>query len=535
VKNILRLVLLLVLLLQAACAKVEPLPNPTPPEPQPEPVIERTVYGKVLCGQTPLEGVVVSDGELTTVTNAQGEYALNSNKKYGFVFISAPSGYDVPVVNTFPQFFKRVKAGSVEEANFNLTKVDQTDYVMLFFGDMHLANRLSGSDIKQFRTFCTEINNYAKGRRIYSMTLGDMSWNTFWSRYDLSDYTTEVARSMVADLRMFPTIGNHDHRADATEDFAAEAEYRSNIGPSFYSFNIGEVHYISLDNILWTGNTSFSNALSAAQLAWLQQDLSYVSKTTPIVITMHAPLYYEGGKIAMTNYGDFFYALSGFKNVKVVTGHTHISYSTDKSSSSVPILEANSGAVCGGWWMTGSNGYENLCPDGAPSGYRIMTVSGKNYSWVYKGTGKDVNYQFRSYDRNELQLTPEKYTPNATASGKQAWAKTASAYQTKSTDNYVLLNIWGYDPSWKIQVMEGSKSLSVTRLSDQKDPLYLVCYEAYEYEHHYDDYVYYPSYSMDHIFRVKASAANTTLNITVTDRFGNSYTETMTRPKAFTY
>ena len=36
-----------------------------------------------------------------------------------------------------------------------------------------------------------------------------------------------------------------------------------------------------------------------------------------------------------------------------------------------------------------------------------------------------------------------------------------------------------------------------------------------------------------HMFRVQASSASSTLTITVTDRFGNTYTETMTRPKAF--
>jgi hypothetical protein len=36
------------------------------------------------------------------------------------------------------------------------------------------------------------------------------------------------------------------------------------------------------------------------------------------------------------------------------------------------------------------------------------------------------------------------------------------------------------------------------------------------------------------MFKVTASSANSTLDIKVTDRFGNVYTETMTRPKAFT-
>lgn len=37
-----------------------------------------------------------------------------------------------------------------------------------------------------------------------------------------------------------------------------------------------------------------------------------------------------------------------------------------------------------------------------------------------------------------------------------------------------------------------------------------------------------------HMFRAKASAPDTTLEIKVKDRFGNVYTESMKRPKPFT-
>jgi hypothetical protein len=38
-----------------------------------------------------------------------------------------------------------------------------------------------------------------------------------------------------------------------------------------------------------------------------------------------------------------------------------------------------------------------------------------------------------------------------------------------------------------------------------------------------------------HLFLATASNATSTLEITVEDEFGNKYTETMVRPKAFTY
>ena len=42
----------------------------------------------------PLADVPVSDGVAITLTNKNGEYSLHSDKKYGYVFYTLPSGYE---------------------------------------------------------------------------------------------------------------------------------------------------------------------------------------------------------------------------------------------------------------------------------------------------------------------------------------------------------------------------------------------------------------------------------------------------------
>ena len=80
---------------------------------------------------------------------------------------------------------------------------------------------------------------------------------------------------------------------------------------------------------------------------------------------------------------------------------------------------------------------------------------------------------------------------------------------------------------------EDGKPLSVSQLvSGELDPLHYIAYTAKRYASNAT--VTFPTAKNYHMFKVTASSAASTLDIKVTDRFGNVYTETMTRPKPFT-
>ena len=84
-----------------------------------------------------------------------------------------------------------------------------------------------------------------------------------------------------------------------------------------------------------------------------------------------------------------------------------------------------------------------------------------------------------------------------------------------------------------MEVTEGDKQLQVSRVSSgELDPLHYISYTAKRYNKNAT--ATFPTSKNYHMFKVTASGPSTTLDIKVTDRFGNVYTETMTRPKAFT-
>ena len=167
--------------------------------------------------------------------------------------------------------------------------------------------------------------------------------------------------------------------------------------------------------------------------------------------------------------------------------------------------------------------------DGAPGGYGVYELDGKDIKWYYKSMGYEKEYQFRSYDLNTIHITAKKYAPNST---NEKIANYADVYSRPSSNNTVLINVWNYDSKWKVEVKEDGSDLDVERVV-MKDPLHIISDDVQRLN---GGYAPKPStHRTAHFFRVKASNSTSTLDIKVTDRFGNIYSETMERPKELAY
>lgn len=513
-----------------------------------------TVYGIVSSAGVGVENVVVSDGAEVTVTNEKGIYQLKSAKKWGYVFISVPSGYEVPSVGVLPQFHRALKnsADVVERADFKLEKVDgQDSYKIFMLGDMHLANRTG--DLGQFAQFTSDLTDYMtrhKGEKMYALTLGDMTWDLYWysNSYYFPQYLNTV-NSQIKNLQIFHTMGNHDNDFQTRSDYDAAVKYVDQICPTYYSFNIGKVHYVVMDDIDCssydgTESRNYVTSLSAEQLDWLAKDLSHVAKTTPVVVAMHAQVFYpttSGFKIDHdpVNTLRLFDILDGY-TVRFVTGHTHKLFNVTPDAPIVDghnFREYNSGSVCASWWWSG-----NLTPgihigtDGTPGGYGIWDVTGTDFQCLYKSTGWPEEYQFRSYDLNNVHFSMADVPlmpSDISASVKNAYMQYVNAYP-QNNDNEVLINIWNWNSDWTLSVVdENRKTLPYTEVWAY-DPLHIAALSVKRFNN--AGLKSTPSFITDkftHFFKVKADDADTDLVITVKDEFGNEWTENMQRPKAF--
>lgn len=492
----------------------------------------------------PLAGVVVSDGVRVTQTDTEGMYTLDSDKELGYVFISIPSGYMTAAdACAIPQFFARTAkpAGQSERHDFTLTPVDNTRHTVIAATDHHLADRES-LDVTQFTAeggFIDDVKAVAAATAspVYSICMGDMSWDEYWHKrnFMLPGFRRLYERYTFP-CPVFNAMGNHDNDPYCASDEAASAAFRREIGPTYYSFNLGQLHYVVLDNIVYVntggregaiGKLDYEVRIDDRQLAWLRADLATVAdKSAPLIIVMHAQLHwwYRGSEGVSWKYaftrdaGCLVDALAGFSEVHLVTGHSHMNFRLLNGN----LREHNIAATSGTWWWTGQihDDYTiNTCRDGSPGGYEVFEVDGRDIRWHYKGIGLEDDYQFRAYDMNEV-LKNERirssgdFTPEGTAGGMN------DAYG----ENDIVVNIWGWQPDWTVRVTENGQQLRGVRVIG-KDPLHKITYTR--------STVPFQTAYNPHMWRYRASGPSTTVRIEVTDSFGRTSSETMMRPKAF--
>ena len=514
-----------------------------------------TTYGRVVDYEAkPVAGVAVSDGALVTTTDSEGRYYLRSERKNVFVFISIPKNYRVAIDRAVPQFFQRFKStrtSTYEQHNFVLAPEENVKHRVLVWSDTHLANRTD--DANQFKKFFKpDIEQQiakakSEGVKLYAIGLGDLAWDEFWYKndYSLKDYREDISDF---DLTIFSSPGNHDNDPSIADDFLAAAGFRENLNPLYYSFNLGDIHYIMMDNTLFKNSGATSNNYNVQdytegftddQMKWLKGDLATVPEGTTIIFGLHIPWTNRSQST-----GKFTYAmpatyrseveslLSKF-TVHFISGHTHTNYTNIINSK---MREHNIAGVCGTWWWTGyySKNKCRLNGDGSPSGYKIFDIDGSDVKWNFKALARDASYQFRAYDLRNSLITRELYCPankNTNVSDAffsqyaNGWDKSVNTTSTKK----ILINLFDYNDNWKITVTENGANLSVSRV-EAYDPLHTIFFNMGRMNSNSTSMTF-PTGKSAHFFEVSTSSATSTVIIKAEDPFGRVYEETMTRPR----
>lgn len=485
-----------------------------------------TVKGVVWDSSTgkAMPDVVVSDGRLCTITDEKGRYWLATDlSTQRFVFVSTPSGYEIPVRKSSYCFngYETLDIGTeeVQQFDFSLKPVSGASdrYQVLFCGDPQISSNQKGSHA----AYEDVVNSLIKYKDetdlpLYIINLGDVTFDDADENAVVKQYLGRIG---------IPTMnipGNHDQFCaqntnyppivdeSYSPDYRATAYYCRDFGPNNYSVNIGKIHYIFIDNIFWWGNNwaEEKNGFDEEVLSFIENDLRYVDKNTPLMIMTHSPSANDvigpDFRQWMLNYDKFIDLLAGY-DVMNWSGHLHISghyvYDDDdmaKIGCKALSLESHVVSRCAGALYIDCE----ITSDGVPRGFIIMDVDGKKTSWTYRRT--------RIWENGNDQM--QIYTPEDTE------------------DGYVYANVFLHDNTWGTpQWYENGELKGRMQLYTEKDPMYQKEYDKYVAAGSPDPAVGKPGpYDTRHLFRIRPSDGCTSGEVRVTDRFGKEWTQTCT-------
>ena len=481
-----------------------------------------TVTGTVVDQRgLPVEGVVVSDGLLTTLTDESGYYALESDlSKRRFVQVTIPAAYEIPVKNGIPQFWRRIPEGATEfEADFTLQarRKAASRYTVLMTADPQIRSRSARYDnfafhsIDMYEDMCRDLRETAASitdRPVYGISLGDLVHN------DMSLYPTYCAGIADFDFPVFSVIGNHDHVQNAATDREAVKKFEEYLGPTCYSVELGELHFIFLDNIVMKNNTldpnnvgAYSDGLSDEAYSWLCNDLKYVDKDRTVMLCAHSSMFRkpDSEPADRDRHGpDYASRLAQYRCVHSWAGHSHINfnyaYSAEEPAPKFPNVESHILArSTGALWLN-----ESMSSDGAPRGYMVVEVDGE-VSWYYKPysyendvpSGLDRSHQIRVY-----------------APG--VWY----------SDGYVYANVWNHDARWgAVRYTDSGKSGAEMKRVTVYDGAFV---QMADYYNSVQTTATFEPFRTSHMFRILPTAGAAQATVETTDRFGEHYTATVT-------
>jgi len=214
-------------------------------------------------GNKPLAGVMVTDGLNVVKTDKKGRFSLPGFEKTRFISITTPAGFETQ------QFYLSTKENR-ESYDFTLTESQRTknkEHSFVHITDTEVTGGMGRwvTDLQQY------INNEKPAFLVHT---GDICYEPGLTIHN------QVVNAQTMNCPVYYCIGNHD----LVKGNYGEELYESLYGPTWYSFDIGNVHYVvtPIDH----GDNPTDYTLKDVY-NWLKNDLALMKKDQALVIFNH--------------------------------------------------------------------------------------------------------------------------------------------------------------------------------------------------------------------------------------------------------
>ncbi len=238
--------------------------------------------------ETGIKGVAVSDQITVVLTDANGMYSLAVSKGFGILFISMPQGYKAVKL-----FYQKIDlSATITQLDFALIKTaSPTQFTFIHGSDTHISEK-SLDRIHKFQAIVDSV------KPDFVLITGDLIKDALrvpekeaTGLYEL--YKTEMARTSSP---VWNAPGNHEifgierHLSLVSKEHPlyGRAMYRYYLGPDYYSFNYGGIHFVALNSLEFE-DTWYYGSIDSVQQSWLKKDLATIPSTMPVVTFQHVP------------------------------------------------------------------------------------------------------------------------------------------------------------------------------------------------------------------------------------------------------
>lgn len=248
--------------------------------------VDQNGNGRRDPGERGLADVSVSNQDAVVATDSAGEFRIERGPN-DIVFVSVPDDH-----RSVGSFWRRVDDGP-SRVEFALAPARAPEaFTFVHASDTHIAPASVGRT-RRLRALVDSM------RPAFVLIAGDLVRDAL--RVPEAEATSYYELFM-RELGQFATPawtvpGNHEifgieqrlSRVEATHPLFGRKMYHRYLGPDYYSFTHGGVHFVGLNTIDVDGQSYFGH-VDSLQLAWLARDLARIPSTMPVVTFNHIPM-----------------------------------------------------------------------------------------------------------------------------------------------------------------------------------------------------------------------------------------------------
>lgn len=238
------------------------------------------------AGEAGIAGVAVSNQDAVVTTDATGTFRL-PGPGTGVVFVSTPNDY-----RAIGAFWR--PADTAQPLAFGLTRNPPGgELTFVHASDTHI----SPASLARTQRLRTLVDSIGPGLLLIT---GDLVRDALRvSEAEATGYYELFMKERGAfRTPVFTVPGNHENfgierdtsHVPATHPLYGRGMYHHYLGPDYYSFTRGGVHFIGL-NTVDIDDQRYYGHVDSLQLAWLERDLALVPPTMPVVTFDHIPFF----------------------------------------------------------------------------------------------------------------------------------------------------------------------------------------------------------------------------------------------------